>query len=134
MKFLIATVCFSSTFAMAEDMTSRDFFSKKKTIESNYHMALKHCNTLELNAKEVCLAEADAMKDIDNSELLADYKPTVNSRHHAMIVRAESNYKIALAKCNMDFVLDKIECQNTAMAQKEKEVDHANSFWNRFNL
>lgn len=119
---------------MAEDMTSQDYLSNKKTIESNYHMALNHCKTLELNAKEVCLAEADAKKDIDNSELLADYKPTVNSRHHAMIVRAESNYKIALAKCNMDSILDKIECQNTATSEKEKEVDRANSFWNRFKL
>src|SRR5579862_1103044 len=87
-----------SAGAMA--MSKADYTSGQAGIAADFKSAKAGCDSFSANAKNICMAEAKGKQNIALAELESGYKPTYKTRYNAGIARAESNYSVAMARCD----------------------------------
>jgi hypothetical protein len=94
--------------------------SAKASAKSTYEAAAKRCDTMNGNAKDICVAEAKAARTKTEVEAEAAYKGTPKARAHAVDEIAEANYKVAKERCDDRTGNDKDVCIKVAKAELTK--------------
>jgi hypothetical protein len=92
----------------------------KASAKSAYEAAEKQCDTMNGNAKDVCVAEAKAARTKADVEAEATYKATPKAREHAAEEIAEANYKVAKERCDDRTGNDKDVCVKVAKSELTK--------------
>jgi hypothetical protein len=89
----------------------------KASAKSTYDAAVKQCDAMNGNAKDVCVAEAKAARVKTEEDAEAAYKNTPKARAHAVHEIAEANYKVAKERCDARTGNDKDVCIKVAKAE-----------------
>ena len=72
----------------------------KMSAKAAYEADKKGCDALSGNAKDICVAEAQAKRTKTEVNAEADYKQTPKAREHAIHESAEADYKVAKERCD----------------------------------
>jgi hypothetical protein len=92
------TLLFSATASAAADRTAYD--QAKASAKSTYESERKTCDSFGGNAKDICVAEANARRTKTEAEAEAAWKNTPKAREQAVHEIAEANYKVAKERCD----------------------------------
>lgn len=95
--------------------------SAKTSAKATYDSAVKQCDAMNGNAKDICVAEAKAARTKTEVQAEAAYKGTPKAREHAVEEIAEANYKVAKERCDDRTGNDKDVCIKVAKAELTKE-------------
>jgi hypothetical protein len=106
-------------------MSPVDYGTARKAIESETHVALSKCRSLDGQAKDVCKAEARADERVRKAGLEADYRGTVAAAADAKLARAKARYEVAKARCGGEHGEGKLSCLRAARADKAKALADA---------
>ena len=106
-------------------MSPVDYGAAKKAIESEIHVALSKCRSLDGQAKDVCKAEARADERIRKADLEAEYRGTVGAAADAKLARAKAQFEVAKARCGNEHGEGKLACLRSARADKARAVADA---------
>lgn len=120
---------FLASSAVAEGMTKRAYSQENQAIVSEHQQALKVCDTLNWNASDICIAEANGKRRTDAAALFANYKPSAKSHYLALIAHADANHEVAITRCNDEPNEARQACWSHALAMKDAEKQEADSFW-----
>ena len=93
----------------------------KASAKTTYEAAVKQCDAMNGNAKDICVAEAKAARTKTEVQAEAAYKDTPKAREHAVEEIAEANYKVAKERCDDRTGNDKDVCIKVAKAELTKE-------------
>jgi hypothetical protein len=88
----------------------------KASAKATYESAQKQCDAMSGNAKDVCVAEAKAVRTKTETQAEATYKDTPKAREHAIRESAEADYKVAKQRCDDRTGNDKDVCVKVAKA------------------
>ena len=88
----------------------------KASAKAAYDTDKKACDSLNGNAKDICVAEAKAKRVRADETAEASYKNTPKAREHAIHEIAEANYKVAKERCDDKNGNDKDVCVKEAKA------------------
>ena len=111
-----------STGAMAEGMSKKQYKSLDKSIDAQYKVAKKGCDSLSGNAEDICEAEAKGIRNTAKAELKYNYNPTNKASYNARVAKAEATYSIANQKCDDQEGNAEDVCEKEAKAAKIQEV------------
>lgn len=118
-----------STGAMAKGMSTGEYKSDKRGIETEYKSAKANCDSFSGNAKDICMAQAQGKEHVAKAELEARYKPSAKNHYQARIAQAEADYAVAKEKCDdkdgnvKDVCLKEAEAaQTTARANAKAQM------------
>jgi hypothetical protein len=89
-----------SAGAMAETMSKKEYKSLDKSIDAEYTVTKKGCNSLSGNAEDICEAEAKGMKTTAKAELKYNYNPTGKALYNVRVAKADADYSVATQKCD----------------------------------
>lgn len=78
----------------------KTYETTKSLAKETYTGAVKACDPLDGNAKDVCIADAKAARVRSEAEAEAAYKGTPKAREDAARDIAEANYKAAKERCD----------------------------------
>ena len=84
----------------------------------NYKQAHAECEKITGNPKDVCIAEAKAVRAYDEAVAQAQYTNTLRAYTKARIKIADANYDVDLARCNALTGNDKDVCVKLAKSTK----------------
>ncbi|GAB3439343.1 BON domain-containing protein [Massilia solisilvae] len=134
MKTLIAALlataagsshAFAPTAALNHDPATYRAVTQKAAAE--YKAAAAKCNGMSGNDKDVCMAEAKAARARTESDALAKYNQTSESRTKARERVADADYAVARAKCGAMSGADKDSCLNNAKSTHTAALADAKS-------
>jgi hypothetical protein len=121
MKTLFATLlatAASASFAAAPTATLNHdpatYRNLTQKAAADYKSAATRCNNMSGDDKEVCMAEAKAVRAHAEAHAVARYNNTAQGREQARVKLAEADYGVAKAKCNAMTGADKDGCMNNA--------------------
>ena len=80
-------------------MPKSQYKAADKNIESLYKSAVVNCGSFADNAKDICMAAANGLKEIEKKELISRYKPSMKADFDVSIAKAEANYAVEEEKC-----------------------------------
>jgi hypothetical protein len=106
-------------------MSRADYSVARKSIESETRIALGHCRDVDGAPRDVCKAEVRAEERIKRADLDARYHGTVSAAADARLARAKAQYDIAKAKCGVYGSEQKVECLQSARAEKARALADA---------
>jgi hypothetical protein len=92
------------------------YVQAKDRAEADYKMARAKCDAITGNPKDVCKAEADAMRVRTREEASAMYKNTLKAFTESRMKIADANYTLDKAKCGALAGNDKDVCMKQAKA------------------
>jgi hypothetical protein len=125
MNKLLATVLATAaglSFATASIAASNEakaaYNAAKDGASADYKLARAKCDAQAGNPKDVCVAEAKAVRVRVDSEAMAQYKNTLKARTTAREDIAKADYAVAKAKCGGLSGNDKDVCLKQASAAK----------------
>jgi len=91
--------------------------SAKAAAKAAYDVAAKRCDESTGNAKDVCIAEAKAVRTRAEAEAEVRSQGTPKARENAAEEIAEAEYKVAREECNARSGNDKDVCVKVAKAR-----------------
>ena len=94
----LAAAALMATSGMA--MTKEEYNAGKDRIGADYKAAKAQCDTLQGNAKDVCMKEAKGREKVAKAELEAQYKPSDKATYNVNEARADADYEVAKEKCD----------------------------------
>jgi len=106
----------------AQTITKADFKLQKDNISKTHDAEKAKCKTLMGNKRDVCIAEADAKKNIAQAELEAAYKDTGKERIAAAKVRAKADFEVAKERCDDQKGDAKSLCVTQAEATRDRTL------------
>jgi hypothetical protein len=113
-----------SVNAVAQGMSKEQYDSLEKNLRAEYRAAKIQCNSLSGNAYDVCVAEAKGQKSIDQAKLEASYKPSPKTQYNSRVIKSDTEYSIAIEKCEALSNPSKNMCRSDAkMRRNEREDD-----------
>jgi hypothetical protein len=101
-------------------MSPADYSVAKKAIEQETRVSLGRCRDVEGAARDVCKAEVRAEERIKKADLDARYHGTVSAVADARLARAKAQYDVAKAKCSSFASEQKVDCLQSARAEKAR--------------
>jgi len=113
------------TFALAAGMTASEYSAAKDRASAEYKAAKAQCNSMSGNAKDICVAEAQAVEKKAKANAEAQYKNTDKARQDAVIAGAKADYDVAKEKCDDKKGNDKDVCVKEAKAAETKAIADA---------
>jgi hypothetical protein len=125
-----------STGALADAMAKKQYKSLDKSIDAQYKVAKKGCDSLSGNAEDICEAEAKGIKNTAKAELTYNYNPTNKALYKARVAKAEATYSVANQKCddkegNVEDVCEQeakaVKVQETAAAEAQMKTTKADA-------
>ena len=132
---LVATLSFGSIFnAIAQNTSqimSRESYEQHfKNFNADFQSTMQRCsiskNKFTKNiTKQQCESHALINREIQKAELKASYKPTIENRYHANMVKADMNFKMANEKCELLRFSRESICMNAAKNQYGQNVAKA---------
>lgn len=121
MMFSAAAFGISSAVDSPRTLMSRaDYSVAKSAIDSETRVALGSCREVEGAARDVCKAEVRAEERIKKADLDARYHGTVTAAADARLARAKAHYDVAKAKCGIYGSEQKVNCMQSARAEKAR--------------
>lgn len=109
--------------ATAEEKSA--YKADKDTASATYKVERAKCDNLTDNPKDVCIAQAKAMRVQSDATATANYKNTLSARTSARKTIADANYDLAKAKCDSLVGNSKDVCIKEAKASKVTAVAEA---------
>lgn len=106
-------------------MSRGDYAAARSTIASESRTALTRCRAVQGAMRDLCKAEAHAAERVKKADLDARYHGTVNAAAEAKLVRAKAHYDIAKVKCGAISGDGKVECLQSARADKARAIADA---------
>jgi hypothetical protein len=88
----------------------------KASAKSSYEVAVKRCDAVTGNAKDICVAEANEARTKTEAYAEAAYQDTPKARAHAVEQIAEARYKVDRERCDDRTGNDKDVCIKVAKA------------------
>lgn len=126
----MAMICLAAlTTASAAALTPNEVKKLKQSIAFEYREKLKACNSMNWNAYETCIVQADTQREINLAELKASTHPTAKTRFDALMAHVHGNYSVAISKCNGILRDQRQDCWAAAESTKENEIGEAKRFW-----
>jgi hypothetical protein len=92
----------------------------KASAKASYETAQKQCDALAGNAKDICIAEAKAVRKKAESTAEANYKGTSKAQYNARVTAANADYDVAKERCDDKSGNEKDVCVKEAKALREK--------------
>ena len=121
---VLAAVGFAANTGMAMDKAG--FNAAKVQASADYKAQYKHCKTLDANARNVCMKEAQGRKKIALADLQARLAPSNNADYQAIVVRADVAYAVNQEKCNERPGQARKVCKKDAKALHVRALEDAN--------
>jgi hypothetical protein len=115
LAFCIGLLAFASASHAAGDKAAYD--SAKASAKATYEAAARQCDAATGNAKDICVAEAKAVRTRTEVDAEVTYKDTPKARQHAIEETAEASYKVARERCDDRTGNDKDVCIKVAKAE-----------------
>jgi hypothetical protein len=106
-------------------MSRGDYAVARKAIEGEARIALARCRAAEGGTRDICKAEARAGERVRKADLDARYHGTVSAAADAKLAHAKAHYDVAKAKCGGIPGDGKVECLQSARAEKAKALADA---------
>ena len=108
------------TAAHAANMSKEEASAEKARIEAEYKADRKACDTMNGNAKDVCVEQAKGKEKVARAEL--DYKQDASERHKGKVeeAKADAQYAVAKEKCDELSGEQKGVCVKDAKAAKAR--------------
>jgi hypothetical protein len=85
-------------------------------VDQQYKAAMEKCNGMQGNAKDICKAEADGQKKVDQAQAKLTKHESPKNRLEVADAKAEAQYKVAKARCGDQVGDAKKACENEAKA------------------
>ena len=108
--------------AQAQTMNKVDYKASKSTISANYSTDKKVCASLTSNAKDICVEEAKAKKNIAYAELEYGYTGKASDQNKVLTTKAKAAYAVAKEKCDDQAGNAKSVCVKEAKAIEVKAL------------
>ncbi|CAN5642038.1 hypothetical protein BH09PSE5_BH09PSE5_50450 [soil metagenome] len=122
----IGALALASGAYAAGDKTAYDH--SRAASKTAYDAANKQCGSLSGNAKDICQAEAKAVRVKSDAQAEADYKNTPKAREQATDDMAKADYNVSKEKCDDLAGNPKDVCVKEAKATYDKvKIDAAAS-------
>lgn len=86
--------------AIASTMSKAEYGAAKNDITTKYQESQKTCKSMSGNTKDICNAEAKALKMVSEAELEEKNNPSVKHQYDVRIAKAEGSYAVAKEKCD----------------------------------
>jgi hypothetical protein len=118
-----ALTCAFSGFTFA--MTKVEYTAQIDTINSDYTVSREKCNSLNANAKDICVSEAKGIEKIAKAELKAAYEPSARHTEKVAMAKGDAAYDTAKEKCDDSAGNAKTICKKDAKAAHVKASDEA---------
>ncbi|HZV98678.1 MAG TPA: hypothetical protein VFF74_06775 [Methylophilaceae bacterium] len=118
--FVVGAVVAGSQNVMAQSLSDADYKTRKIVISHEYKNALKRCDYLAGNTKDVCRAEAKARQDKARAELEAAREPSAKNHYKSDLTAAEADYAVAKEQCKSKTANEKDVCLKEAEATEVK--------------
>ncbi len=125
-QLLILAAALSCTFVGATfAMTKVEYTTKKDTITGDYKVSRDKCNSLKVNAKDICISEAKGVEKIAKAELEASYAPSARHTEKVAMAKGDAAYDTAKEKCDDSSGNEKTICRADAKAAHVKAKEEA---------
>lgn len=106
--------------AAAAPMTKGEFDSAKTRIGADYKTDKAACDSLAMNAKDICIEEAKGKEKIAYAELDFTFSGKPADRTKVLVAKAESAYAVAKERCD-----DKAGHERDVCVKEAKSVETA---------
>ena len=113
-------VVFAGTAGAADKGDKGTYDQAKASAKAAYDTDKKACDSLNGNAKDICVAEAKAKRVRVDENAEAAYKNTPKAREHAAHEIAEADYNVAKERCDDKAGNEKDICLKEAKAAMTK--------------
>jgi hypothetical protein len=125
-KVAIAVAAFLALpVAQAQTMSKSDYNAGKARISADLKSDQALCAPLHGNAKVVCHEEAKAHDRVARAELEYGHTGKVSDRNKVLVVKAETNYAVAMKRCDDKSRNAKPVCLKEAKAVEVKALADA---------
>ena len=114
----------------AQNMTGEMYEQHFKSFNADFITAMQRCIALKNQLKMQCRSTAHANRDMQKADLKASYKPTIENRYNAHMIKAELTFKLASEKCENIDSKRTSACMN--IAKQSFTRDMANAKTQRF--
>jgi hypothetical protein len=81
-------------------LTKAEHDGELNRLSANFEAAKRSCDTMNGNARDICMAEANGAHKVGKAELAARYTGTLQARYEAQVARADADYDIAKERCD----------------------------------
>lgn len=118
--FTVAALGCSATFAQTASMAKSEYQAAKTRISEQHKADEAACDSLSGSAEDICEEQAVGKQKVARAELEARYsgKPADQMKVHE--ARVETEYDVAMVRCDDKAGNDKDVCQQQAKAAKTK--------------
>jgi len=116
---------FATAHAATSVMTKSQYNEANAQAKSTYKSERAKCDALAGNAKDICVAEADATMIRAEASAKAAYKGTRKARYDQQVKNAEADYLVAREKCDEMGGNTKDVCVKEGKAARTKSIADA---------
>lgn len=120
-----ASIGFTSTASAAMNEKKATYEAAKDKADSEYKTAAAQCASLTGNPKDICMAEAKAVRTHSKTAANVEYKNTLKARTDARKENAEADYKVSHEKCESKTGNEKDVCMKEAKSDKVAAMSDA---------
>lgn len=122
---LCAASCAMVSGAYAANGDKSVYQQTKDSAKTAYNAAKTQCDASSGNAKDICVAEAKAVRTKAEGDAEVMYKNTAKSRERAAHETAEANYKVSKERCDDKSGNEKDVCVKEAKAVQTRGMADA---------
>jgi hypothetical protein len=116
---------FATAHAATNGMTKGQYDKANAQAKATYESDRAKCDILAGNAKDICVAEADATMIRAEGSAKAAYKGTRKARYEQQVKNADADYRVAREKCDERGGNGKDVCVKEAKAARTKTIADA---------
>lgn len=120
--FGAAAIGFASSAIGEGSEANTIYLTAKKNATEAYKAALKKCDALAGNPKNVCIDEASAVEKRSKVDAEAEYKNTIDARMNERIAGVNADYAMARERCSVIVDSGKEACLKEAKTMQDKAL------------
>jgi hypothetical protein len=118
---IAAAVALAFGTAQAQTSSKHEMKSaEKERIEADYKADKAKCDSMQGNAKDVCMKEAKGKENVAKAELNAKNNPSASNQRKVDQAKAKADYEVAKEKCDDQKGNEKSACQKEAKAAYDR--------------
>jgi Flp pilus assembly protein TadB len=118
---IAAAVALAFGTAQAQTSSKREMKSaEKERIEADYKADKAKCDSMQGNAKDVCMKEAKGKENVAKAELNAKNNPSASNQRKVDQAKAKADYEVAKEKCDDQKGKEKSACEKEAKAAYDR--------------
>ncbi|MDZ7938958.1 MAG: hypothetical protein U5M53_12025 [Rhodoferax sp.] len=99
-SIFLAVGLVASTTLMAQGLPKAEYKAGQQVVADDYKAAKAQCDALSGNAKDICVVDAKAGRNVAKANLEANYQPTEKNHYKARLAKAEGDYDMAKERCS----------------------------------